>query len=324
MCNTHRSKRTGNLVRLTREAELTVNDLVYPMFVVETPRPGEALPGLPFYTLDTALRACEEACTLGVPGVMIFDIVDARDEKGLVALDDSLFTARIFRSMKREFGDSLLLISNTGICSYRKDGSCIDHDASGTPLIRETCDMIGRIAAAHASFGADIISLPEMADGQVRYARRSLDALGFYHIPTMSLVKGDSCLFEPFQEAMGNEGPRLPSFRFRTDPANGKMFRRKIAIEVEEGVDIIAIKPASLYLDIVDFAHRRYPLPVGAFQVSGEYIMVKAFAEKTRRGAMDLAIESLRCIKRAGASLIMTYLAMEVARLLTGRSQRIS
>ncbi len=316
MENTHRLKRTKNFIQLTREAELSVNDLIYPMFIVESSRADEALPGLPYYTLETALHTCEEACKLGIPGIMIFDIVEIKDDKGMVALNDNLFTAKIFRTLKRAFGSDLLLISNTGICSYRKDGSCIDYDSYGNPLINETCDMIGRIAAAHANFGADLIGLPEMVDGQVRYARESLHVAGFDHVPTMSLVKGDSCLFKPYEKAMGKRTFSIPSFTFRIDPSNWKMFKRKIALEVEEGVDIIAIKPASSYLDLVRCAYESYCLPVGAFQVSGEYVMLKSFAEKTHLGETDLVIESLQCVKRAGASLIMTYFALEIARLL--------
>lgn len=317
MQNTHRLKRTAKLIHLTREGQISVNDLIYPMFIVESPRTEEALPGVPYYTIDTALKTCEEACTLGIPGVMIFDVVETKDDKGLVALDDSRFTARVFRTLKREFGGNLLLISNTGICQYRKDGSCIDHDPNGAPLIEETCKVIAQIAVAHASFGADIISLPEMADGQVRQAREALDAAGFNPIPTMSLVKGDSCLFTPFEKAMGKETLSTPTFTFRTDPSNSRMFQRKIALEVEEGVDIIVVKPASLYLDIVNFAKERYWLPVGAFQVSGEYVMLEHFAGTILDGGNDLMIESLECIKRAGASIIMTYYALRMARLLS-------
>ena len=291
------------------------------MFIVESPRPEDALPGIPYYTLDKALLACEEACTLGIPGVMIFDIVDIKDDKGLVALKDDLFTAKIFRTLKKELGTALLLISNTSICSYRKDGSCIDHDALGSPLIKETCAMIGKIAGAHATYGADIISLPEMADGQVRSARESLDALGYNHVPTMSLVKSDSCLFEPFENAMGKTVVSLPSYTYRIDPLNAGMFERKIALEVEEGVDIIVVKPASLYLDILRCAHELYSLPVGAFQVSGEYVMLKLFTDNILLGETDLVLESIQCIKRAGASIIITYFALEIARLLSRQSK---
>ena len=316
MDNTHRLKRTKNFIQLTREAQLSVNDLIYPMFIVESSRTDEALPGLPYYTLETALHACEEACKLGIPGVMVFDIVDMKDDKGMVALDESLFTAKVFRTLRREFGSDLLLISNTGICPYRKDGSCVDYDSNGYPLIKETCDMIGGIAAAHANFGADIISLSEMVDGQVRYARESLRVAGFDHIPTMSLVKGDSCLFEPWAKAMGKKELSIPSFTFRIDPSNWKMFKRKIAIEVGEGVDIVTIKPASMYLDLIRFANEAYCLPVGAYQVSGEYVMLKSLAARTLLEETGLVIESLQCIKRAGASIIMTYFALEIARLL--------
>ncbi|MHC4425701.1 MAG: hypothetical protein ACYSYV_06350 [Planctomycetota bacterium] len=324
MENTHRLKRTKNFIQLTREAQLSIDDLVYPMFIAESSRADEALPGLPYYTLETALHACEEACKLGIPGIMIFDIVDTKDDKGMVALNDNLFTAKIFRTLKKEFGSDLLLITNTGICSYRKDGSCIDYDSYGNPLIEETCDVIGKIAAAHASFGADMISLPEMVDGQVRYTRESLHVAGFDHIPTMSLVKGDSCLFKPWEKAMGKKALSIPSFTFRIDPSNWKMFKRKIAVEVGEGVDIITIKPASTYLDIVRYANESYCLPVGAYQVSGEYVMLKSLAEKTLLGETDLVIESLQCIKRAGASIIMTYFALEIARLLYRQRNVIS
>ena len=318
MENTHRLKRTKNLILLTREAQLGVNDLIYPMFIVESQRPNEALPGLPYYTLETALRACEEACKLGILGAMIFDIVDTKDDKGMVALNEDLFTAKIFRTLKKEFGSDLLLISNSGICSYRKDGSCIDYDSWGKPLIEETCSMIGRIAAAHADYGAEIVGLPEMVDGQVRHARGSLDAAGFSDLPIMSLVKGDSCLFGPYEKAMRKEKNPTASFTFRIDPSNRKMFKRKIDLEVLEGVDIITIKPASLYLDVVQLAHDGYSLPVGAFQVSGEYVMLKSLGDGTQTGAAGVVIESLQCMKRAGASMIITYCAMEAARVLRG------
>ena len=324
MENTHRLKRTKNLIQLTREAQLSISDLIYPMFIAESSQVDDALPGIPYYSLETALHACEEACKLGIPGIMIFDIVDTKDDKGMVALNDNLFTAKIYRTLKNEFGNDLLLISNTGICSYREDGSCIDYDSNGNPLIIETCDMIGKIAAAHANFGADIISLPEMVDGQVRYTREILHDSGLDHIPTMSLVKGDSCLFKPYERAMKKKTISIPTFTFRIDPSNSKMFKRKIALEVEEGVDIITIKPASIYLDLVKYANENYCLPVGAFQVSGEYVMLKSFAEKTHLEETELVIESLQCIKRAGASIIMTYFAPEIARLLHKQRNEIS
>ena len=153
------------------------------MFVAESPRRADALPGIPYYTLDTALHTCEEACKLGIPGVMIFDIVDIKDDKGRVALDETRFTAQIFHTLKKEFGSALLLMTNTGICSYRKDGSCIDYDPSGAPLIEDTCKMIGDIAAAHAGFDLDTIqhdSLPrerrplQRANDQRQYNRSCL------------------------------------------------------------------------------------------------------------------------------------------------------
>ncbi len=324
MQNTHRLKRTRNFIQLTQEVQLSVSDLIYPMFISESSQTNEALPGLPYYSIETALHACEEACKLGIPGIMIFDIVDKKDEKGMVALDDNLFTAKIYRTLKKEFDNDLLLISNTGICSYRKDGSCMDYDSNGNPLIKETCDMIGKIAAAHANFGADIISLPEMTDGQVRYTRESLHDSGLDHIPTMSLVKGDSCMFKPYERAMRKKTKSIPSFTFRIDPSNRKMFERKIALEVEEGVDIITIKPASIYLDLVKYANESYSLPIGAFQVSGEYVMLKSFAEKTLLEETELVLESLQCIKRAGASIIMTYFALEIASLLHKQRNVIS
>ena len=316
MDSTHRLKRTKNFIQLTREAQLSVSDLIYPMFIAESAQSKEALPGLPYYSIETALHACEEACKLGIPGIMIFDIVDKKDDKGMVALNDNYFAAKIYKTLKKEFRNDLLLISNTGICSYREDGSCIDYDSDGNPLIEETCGMIGKIAAAHASFGADIISLPEMTDGQVRYTRESLHELGLDNIPTMSLIKGDSCLFKPYMNAMRKKIVSIPSYTFRTDPSNIKMFKRKIAIDVEEGVDIITIKPASMYLDLVKYANETYSLPIGAFQVSGEFVMLKSFAEKTHLKETELVIESLQCIKRAGASIIMTYFALDIAKLL--------
>lgn len=318
MNNTHRLKSTEKLLLLSQDVTLNTSDLIYPLFISESPKKSEALPGIPYYSISEASRECEKALKLGIPGIMVFDVTDRKDAKGTVVLEEDGFSSKLFRTLKKQFGKDLLLLANSGICAYREDGCCVDH-TDGKVLVDETNSMIGKIAVAHASFGADMIVLPEMVDGQVRYAREALDANAFDHISIMSLVKGDTCLFNPFGKAMEKHSHEaVDPHTFRADPLDFVTFKRKIAIEVEEHVDIITIKPASLYLDLVRYVKDTYALPVGVFQVSGEYVMIKSAVDNGYFNEDEIMLESLSCMRRAGANMIMTYYALKAAKILRG------
>jgi porphobilinogen synthase len=194
----------------------------------------------------------------------------------------------------------------------------------GKVLNRKTSEMLGKISVIHAEAGADVIAPAAMADGQVKYIRAALDETGFEDVPIMSYIKTDSCLFKPFFKAMSiSKTPRkgIDSSKFRADIINQKMFMAKVDLDIREGADIIIVKPAITNLDLILLTKQRYPdIPIAAYQVSGEYSMIKVPSEKGYLDEYPLLMETLNSIKRAGADMILTYYALEVAKLLKGET----
>jgi len=242
-----------------------------------------------------------------------------KNADGSVALKENSFHPKIFKKLKKEFGDDLVLISNVCLCDYTSDGACM-YTEKDRVLNGKTAEMLGKISVVHAEAGADVIAPAGMVDGQVSQIRTALDQAGLDDVSIMSYVKTDSCLFEPFFHAMSaSKTPRkgIDSSKFRTDIINEKMFMAKVDLDISEGADFIIVKPALTNLDLIRLTKQRYPnIPIAAYQVSGEYLMIKAPTEEGYLKEKPLMMETLSSIKRAGADMILTYYALEAARFM--------
>ncbi len=321
---TTRIKKSNQMIRLVRPRELTVNDLIYPIFVREDKKKFEipSMKGQRYYSLENCVEICREVVELGIPAVMVFGIVKKKNADGSVALQKNAFHKKIFRKLKREFGEDLLLISNVCLCDYTLSESCV-YMERGKVLNEKTAEMLGKIAVVHAEAGADVVAPAAMCDGQVRHIRAALDKEGFDDVAIMTYVKTDSCLFRPFFEAVTTAKiPRkgVDSSKFRTDIINEKMFMQKVDLDLSEGADIVIVKPALTNLDHILRVKQKYPtVPIAAYQVSGEYAMIKLLSEHAHIDEKDLLMETLYSIKRAGADMILTYHAVEAAKILQGK-----
>ena len=321
---TTRLKKSKAMIRLVRPFELTPSDLIYPIFVREDGKRFEisSMKGQFYLSLEEAVKVCGKAVESGVPGVMIFGVLKRKDADGSIALRKNGFHSKIFTRLKKEFGDDLVLISNVCLCDYTADEFCV-YTEKGKVLNEKSAEMLAKIALVHAKAGADVIAPAAMCDGQVAHIRSALDDGGFEDVSVMTYVKTDSCLFEPFFEAMTlSKTPRrgIDSSKFRTDIINEKMFMRKVDLDVNEGADMVIVKPALTNLDLILRVKQRYPaIPTAAYQVSGEYAMIKRLCEQGHVDEKTLFVETLSSVKRAGADMILTYYALEAAKLLTER-----
>jgi porphobilinogen synthase len=320
---TTRLKRSKQMVRLVRPLELTTNDLIYPIFVREDGKKFEipSMKGQNYLSLTDATRICDQTHALGVPAVMIFGVLKAKDADGSIALKKNGFHSKVFKKLKREFGDDLVLISNVCLCDYTKDEFCV-YSERGKVLNEKTAEMLAKIAVVHAEAGADVVAPAAMCDGQVSHIRSALDREGFEDVPVMTYVKTDSCLFQPFFEAMTlSKTPRqgIDSSKFRTDIINEKMFMQKVDLDISEDADIVIVKPALTNLDLILRVKQKYPtIPVAAYAVSGEYALIKLLSKNGHLDENVVLMETLSSIKRAGADMILTYDALHAAELLRG------
>ncbi len=318
---TTRIKKSKQTIRMVRPKELTVNDLIYPFFVREDGKTSEipSMKGQRYYSLEDCEEACSEAIDLGIPAVMIFGLIEAKNADGSVALQKNSFHTKIFKKLKRKFGDDLALISNVCLCDFTTNESCV-YTQKGKVLHEKTAEMLGKIAVVHAEAGADVVAPAAMADGQVRHIREALDQKGFDDVPIMSYIKTDSCLFQPFFKAVTHSKvPRkgVDSSKFRADIINEKMFIQKVDLDVKEGADIVIVKPALTNLDHILRIKQKYPtVPIAAYQVSGEYAMIKTPSLEGLLREETVLMETLNSIKRAGADMILTYHALEAAKLI--------
>ena len=311
-----RLRRSEALRRLVRETRVTVEQLVQPLFVVPgrgVERPVGSMPGIAQLSVDRAAEDCRRLADLGVPAVILFGIPEHKDARGSGATDPDGIIPRALRAI-RQAAPGLLLITDVCLCEYTDHGHCgvvRDGDVDNDP----TLELLAVEAVAHARAGADVIAPSDMMDGRVGAIRRALDAAGFAHLPIMSYAaKFASAFYGPFREA-AESAPQFGDRRsYQMDPANAEEALREVALDIEEGADIVMVKPALPNLDIVRRVKERFGYPVAAYQVSGEYAMVKAAAA---RGWLDEAravAESLTAIRRAGADIVITYFAGDVAR----------
>jgi porphobilinogen synthase len=317
-----RLRRTETLRRMVRETTLSVHDFIYPMFVV----PGEkqrqevaSMPGVFRVSVDELVRDAEEVAKLGIPAVLLFGIPERKDEWGSEAYDENGIIQRAVRALKRAVPD-LVVITDVCLCEYTSHGHCgvvretpggfeVDNDA--------TLDLLAKTAVSQAAAGADIVAPSDMMDGRIKVIREALDENGFAHVPILSYAaKMASAFYGPFREA-AESAPKFGDRRsYQMDFANKREALREIALDLEEGADMVMVKPALAYLDIIAAARERFEVPIAAYNVSGEYAMVKAAAKMGWLDEDRIVWEILTAIKRAGADLIITYFAKEVAQRL--------
>ena len=310
-----RLRRSEAIRALVRETTLTPDDFVYPLFVCE----GEgvrkeiaSMPGCFNLSIDHLVREVDSARKSGVRSVILFGIPDEKDDVGTQAYAEDGIVQRAIRALKREVKDVLVIADNC-LCEYTDHGHCGVIE-KGEVLNDPSVDLLARTAVAQAEAGADIIAPSNMMDGFVAAIRSALDDAGFEQLPIMSYaVKYASGFYGPFREA-AQSAPQFGDRRgYQMDPANAREAMKEAELDYEEGADILMVKPAMPYLDIIRMVRDRFDVPVAAYQVSGEYAMIKAAG---RLGWIDeerVALESLIAIKRAGADIILTYYAREMA-----------
>ena len=305
---------------LTAETVLTTDDLIYPLFVQHgTGLKDEisTMPGNYRFSLDRLVEEVKEAQDLGIKAVLLFGIPKQKDEVGSEAYDDDGIIQRAVRAVKDSVPD-IIVITDVCLCEYTSHGHCgivVDGEIKNDP----TLDLLAQMAASHARAGADMVAPSDMMDGRVAAIREALDDEGFRNTPIMSYAaKYASAFYGPFREAVDS----APSFGDRRShqmqPPNAREALLETALDIEEGADIVMVKPALAYLDIIRRVRERFDVPVCAYSVSGEFSLITAAAE---RGWIDrdaVMMESLLSIKRAGADMIITYFAPDAVRILTG------
>jgi porphobilinogen synthase len=313
-----RLRRSEALRRLVAETRLSVESLVYPLFVC----PGEgmrkeiaSMPGVANLSVDRLVEECREVKKLGIPAVILFGLPEAKDELGSGAYAEDGIVQQAARALKREV-PGLLVITDVCLCEYTSHGHCGKIE-NGVVVNDASLELLAKAALSQARAGADIVAPSDMMDGRVAAIRQALDAHGFEHVPILSYAaKYASAFYGPFREA-AQSTPQFGDRRgYQMDPANAGEALREAALDVAQGADLVMVKPAMPYLDVLRRVKETCDVPVAAYQVSGEYAMIRAAA---RAGAMDEARvvdESLVCIKRAGAAFILTYFAREAARRL--------
>jgi porphobilinogen synthase len=302
-----RLRRTGALRDLVRETTLSLDDLVQPLFVAPEALPNERLPGMSRHTVDGVVRECEELLRAGVRAVILFGIPEEKDDEGSGAWIADGIVQQALRALRPHFPE-LLLLTDVCLCEYTEHGHCgvlrgdeVDNDA--------TLELIARTAISHVEAGADAVCPSDMMDGRIGAVRAELP-----ETPIVAYsAKYASSFYGPFRDAAGS----APSFGdrrgYQMDPGNVREALRECELDVAEGADVLLVKPALPYLDVIRAVRDRFDLPLGAYQVSGEYAMVKAAAAAGDLDERAAALETLTAIRRAGAEIVITYWAKEVA-----------
>jgi porphobilinogen synthase len=319
-----RMRQSEPLRALVRETALNAGDLIYPLFVC----PGKgvhnlvsSMPGVFNLSVDEAVREAEEAARLGLGGLLLFGLPATKDEQGTGAWDDNGIVQQALRALKQsDAAKRLVLIADVCLCEYTSHGHCgvvvksgenfdVDNDS--------TLELLARTAVSQAKAGADVVAPSDMMDGRVAAIRRALDTEGYAQTPVLSYAsKFASAFYEPFREA-ADSAPQFGDRKtYQMDGANLREALREIDLDIAEGADMILMKPAMPYLDVVRAARERVDVPIGAYQVSGEYSMLQAAFEKGWLHRDRAILESLLGLRRAGADFIVTYFAKEAAKLL--------
>jgi porphobilinogen synthase len=313
-----RLRRTATLRALTRETRLDPGQLVYPLFVIEgknSRHPVASMPGVYQLSIDNLAAEARQLVALGIRAVILFGLPATKDHSGSSAHAKNGIIQRAIKELKNKVPE-LVVITDVCLCEYTDHGHCgfiidneVDNDA--------TLEILARVAVSHARAGADIVAPSDMMDGRVAEIRAALDEENFVNVPIMSYsVKYYSAFYGPFREA-ADSAPRFGDrASYQMDPANSREAIREATLDVEEGADILMVKPALAYLDIIARLRDEFDLPLAAYQVSGEYAMIKAAAANGWLDEERVMAETLIGIKRAGADIIITYFAKEMAQLL--------
>jgi porphobilinogen synthase len=316
-----RLRRNERLRDLVRETALSPRDFIYPLFVGpgrDYIKPVSSMPGVAQLSADHIVKECMEVSSLGVPAVILFGIPEHKDPLGSEAYSESGVVQKTIREIKEKV-PTLLVITDVCLCEYTDHGHCgvvkggdVDNDS--------TLELLAKEALSHAQAGADIVAPSDMMDGRVGAIRRILDQNGFQHVAIMAYAaKFASGFYGPFREA-AESSPQFGDRRsYQMDPGNADEALREVELDIREGADIVMVKPAMAYLDIVYRVKQKFGYPVAAYNVSGEYSMIKAAGQNGWIDEKRIIMEVLLSIKRAGADMILTYFAKDMAKLLGGR-----
>jgi len=313
----HRRLRSGDTIRqMVRETSIEKSDLIYPMFVMDGENKKQEVPSMPGvyqWSLDRVDEELETVVQLGIPSVLLFGVPDHKDDVGSQAYDENGIVQKAARHIKERY-PSLIVIADTCLCEYTDHGHC--GVIEGGEIINDaSLELLVKTAVSQAKAGADIIAPSNMMDGFVAAIRQGLDEAGFENVPIMSYaVKYASGFYGPFRDAAGSAPAFGDRKTYQMDPANRREAIREAESDVEEGADFLMVKPALAYLDIIRELKDRFPLPLVTYNVSGEYSMIKAAALNGWIDEKQVVLETLIGMKRAGADIIMTYFAKDVAR----------
>jgi porphobilinogen synthase len=310
-----RFRRTGPLRALVRETRLDLDSFVMPLFVAPEPLRNDALPGLSRFTPESAVREAEELVRLGVQALMLFGVPAEKDEHANGAWEEDGIVQQSLRALRPRFPE-LVLMTDVCLCEYTSHGHCgliVDGEVANDPSL----EVLARAAVSHVEAGADVVAPSDMMDGRVGAIREALDDHGFEATPILAYsAKYASAFYGPFREA-ADSTPAFGDRRgYQMDPANVREALRECELDVDEGADAIMVKPALPYLDVIRAAREAFDAPVAAYNVSGEYAMVKAAAQAGWLDEREAALESLTAIKRAGADLIVSYWTKDLAQWL--------
>ena len=313
-----RMRANENLRRLVRETRLSVDDLIYPMFVVHgenTATNISSMPGCYQYSVDKLVAAAKELTSLGIPATILFGIPENKDKLGTEAYADNGIIQQAVRAIKDTVPE-LLVITDVCLCEYTDHGHCGIVE-KGEVLNDPTLDLLVTESLSHVRAGADMIAPSDMMDGRIGVIRDALDEEGYDAIPIMAYsAKYASAFYGPFREA-AESAPQFGDRRtYQMDPPNSEEALREVALDIDEGADIVMVKPALAYLDVIHQIKSEFQMPVAAYNVSGEYAMIKAAAQNGWIDEERIALEILTSIKRAGADIILTYFAKSVAEWL--------
>jgi porphobilinogen synthase len=314
-----RLRRTEQLRRMLRETVLTVDDFIYPLFVIhgtDKKLPVASMPGVYQFSVDMLKDEIREIRALGIGAVLLFGIAAHKDASGSAAWDDSGIVQQAIRAIK-SICPELAVITDVCLCEYTDHGHCGVVTGSGAIDNDPTLELLARQALSHARAGCDMVAPSDMMDGRVAAIRAGLDSAGFPDLPIMSYAaKYCSALYGPFRDAAGSAPAFGDRRTYQMDFCNSSEALREVALDIEEGADIIMVKPALAYLDILKAVKETFNMPTAAYQVSGEYAMVKAAGANGWIHEQSVMMETLTAIKRAGANLIITYFAKDAAKLL--------
>jgi len=314
-----RLRKNAKIRELLQEVRLSVSDLICPIFVQEglqKPENINSMPGIMRLSLEHVPSEAREVRSLGIPAVMVFGIPSKKDEQGTSAFDENGIVQRAVSLIRKEVGDQLAVVTDVCLCQYTTHGHCglvndgtIDNDRS--------IETLAKIAVSHARAGADIVAPSAMMDGQVKAIREELDTNGFNDVAVMSYsAKHASPLYTPFRDA-AHSAPKFGDRKsYQLSYTNPNEAIREIELDIKEGADIVMVKPAIAYLDLIYRAKQMFNVPVAAYSVSGEYALVKAAGKQGLIDEDAVILELLTSIKRAGADIIITYFAKQAARLL--------